>query len=166
MACASGTGLVQQSSPFEFGKDAQHLKDALPPGVVVLRPIFNACSSDRKPTKSGRLWPSRSTDQAVTVSNSEALPSLDRHAGPFPAQLGRSPKSQCRRNAAGPALSSRPGATIVAGIRAGTEQEIEYGNLVLEFAVQLRILGVALVAHPFDRDAGGGEHGLVKIGFR
>ncbi len=92
LARASGTGLVQQSSPFEFGKDAQHLKDALPPGVVVSRPIFNACSSDRKPTKSGRLWPSRSTDQAMTISNSEALPLLGPARWSFSSPVGEEPK--------------------------------------------------------------------------
>src|SRR5262245_60810439 len=50
---------------------------AFPAGVVVSRPcwrrnrsILRVCSSARKPTKSWRLRPSRSTDQAITRSNS------------------------------------------------------------------------------------------------
>src|SRR6266540_5001684 len=63
-----------------------------------------------------------------------------------------------------PALSGRAHVTVAGGIRAGTEQEIEYRKLVLEFPVQLPVLGVALIAHPFHRDIRGGEHGLIQIG--
>src|SRR5437867_12942096 len=37
------------------------------------------CSSDRKATKSCRLRPSRSTDRAITMSNSRRAPSLTPH---------------------------------------------------------------------------------------
>src|SRR5262249_44840278 len=70
--------------PFEFGKHAQHLKHRLAGGcrgVEALwrknRSIFSACSSDRKPTKSCKLRPSRSTDQAMTMSNSRRAAVVD-----------------------------------------------------------------------------------------
>src|SRR6516225_2380959 len=67
---------------------------ALPAGVVVSSPcwrrnrsILSACSSDRKPTKSCRLRPNRSTDHAMTMSNSRRAAS--RHSLSNAGRLSR-----------------------------------------------------------------------------
>ena len=66
----------------------------MPAGVVVSSPcwrrnrsILSACSSDRKPTKSCRLRPNRSTDHAMTMSNSRRAAS--RHSLSNAGRLSR-----------------------------------------------------------------------------